>query len=257
MPAQFSPQIEARQMSLCIHCGESAGFLRRRHKECRQRHATGVERIPTFFAQAMEGDVDAERFGELLQRYARAHGVTDDELKRLIVSGLTTALKKVLEDHVISADENQRFELLRDTFGVLHSDLGALAVRYAKANILREIDDGEVPELAEYEGSPLPNLARGEVLVWAFKNAIQYMIKARTQYVGSSQGVSVRLMKGVYYRVGASKGERIRTNYLSEEGRGAFFVTSHNVIFISTARSVKLPLKKVVSVQLFDEAFRS
>jgi hypothetical protein len=35
--------------------------------------------------------------------------------------------------------------------------------------------------------------------------------------------VAVRLMKSVYYRVGASEGQAVRTNYLSEEGTGYLF----------------------------------
>ena len=50
------------------------------------------------------------------------------------------------------------------------------------------------------------NLMKSEDLVWVFKDVDYFVEKTRTHYKGGSQGVSVRVMKGVYYRTGGFKG---------------------------------------------------
>ena len=51
------------------------------------------------------------------------------------------------------------------------------------------------------------NFQKGEQIVWAFPGADYLEDKTKRQYVGGSQGVSIRVMKkAVYYRVGAFKG---------------------------------------------------
>jgi hypothetical protein len=47
--------------------------------------------------------------------------------------------------------------------------------------------------------------------------------------------LSLRLMKGVYYRIGAHRGERVQTEYLSNEGTGDLIVTDRALYFLSSA----------------------
>jgi hypothetical protein len=86
-----------------------------------------------------------------------------------------------------------------------------------------------------------------------FKGARYLTTHIRTSYVGRSQGVSVRLMRGVYYRVGGFRGEPIRTEYLSEEGTGNLTITTHNVYFVAPRKAFKLPIQKIISVQLYSD----
>jgi hypothetical protein len=72
--------------------------------------------------------------------------------------------------------------------------------------------------------------------------------KKRTRYVGGSQGVSVRIVKGVSYRVGNHRGEKVQEEYTQSIGYGDLYVTTKNVIFCSD-KPIKIPLAKILSLK--------
>jgi hypothetical protein len=241
-------------MGTCIYCGEEVGFLRRRHEECEQRREAATAKIRQQFVQAMDAPLDPARFQALAEETARTGYLAGDDFRGVVVSGLTAALEKVLDDHVITQDENERIEVLAQQFGVTANDLAPdVQLRFVKANVLRDLDEGRMPNRVVVEGLSTPNLGRGEVIVWAFNPATLFVTRSRTKYVGGSRGVSVRLAKSVYYKVGASKGEPVRTDYLSNEGAGCLFITNRNVIFLGPGKGVKLPFRKILSVQLYSD----
>jgi len=241
-------------MGLCIYCGEEVGFMRRRHDECQQRRDSAATEIPLLFVQAMDGPFDAAHVKALVEDMAHKGYLAGDEFRQVAVTGLTAALEKVLDDHVITSVENERIEALAGQFGVTAEDLAPdIQHRFVKGNVLRDIDEGRVPNRVGVEGLPLPNLGRGESIVWAFNPVTLFVTRSRKKYVGAKRGVSVRLMKNVYYKIGASKGEPVSTDYLSQEGVGCLFITNRNVIFLAASKGIKLPLRKILSVQLYSD----
>ena len=242
-------------MGNCIYCGEGAGFLRRSHKECRQRRKAAIANIPEYFAQAMEAPIDVSRFKQLAQNMAQASFIQDREFRPLAVRGMTKAIVRALDDHVITTAESERIDAVCGAFGLTSNDLPQnIQHRFVKAHILRDIEDGRIRNRITIEGSVTPNLERGESVVWAFNSSKYFTTRGRTRYESVSQGVSVRLMKGVYYRTGASKGQSFRTEYVSEEGSGCLLITNRNVLFVGRGKGVKLPFRKILSVQLYSDA---
>lgn len=63
-------------------------------------------------------------------------------------------------------------------------------------------------------------------------------------YSGGSRGVSIRIMKGVSYRVGASKSQPIRGN-IQEKTQGVFTITNKRIIFSANKGSFD---KKITSL---------
>jgi hypothetical protein len=236
-------------MGACRFCGQPAGFLRSEHAECRGKHTLAQERIPAFFVKSLESALPATRFRELADEVARASFVRSTEMNELVGMGLSAMVDRALADQVLSDAEEARIREVAAAFG-FENRLEEIGVnrRLVKARILRDIDAGRIPRHVNVEG-PMPlNLGRGEVIIWIFNNASYYTMRTRTQYVGGSHGMSVRIAKGVYYRVGASKGERVQSQQLSQEGVGDFVVTDRCVYFLSSIKVIKLPAKKIVSV---------
>jgi hypothetical protein len=63
-------------------------------------------------------------------------------------------------------------------------------------------------------------------------------------------------MKGLYYRTGTFKAEPIRTQHLTEEGRGIFVIASRSVYFWSPTKTVKLPLRKIIGVHPYSNGIQ-
>jgi hypothetical protein len=76
----------------------------------------------------------------------------------------------------------------------------------------------------------------------------------RRQIVGRSQGMSFRVMKGVYYRVGGFKGEPLMTTERKNLGTGMLAVTNKNLYFVGPGKTTRIPYAKVVSFTPYSDA---
>jgi hypothetical protein len=119
---------------------------------------------------------------------------------------------------------------------------------------LRQLEDGKLPaSLPQISGHNPINLEHGEVVLWVFNNATYYTPRTNTKYVGSSHGISVRVMKGVYYRTSAFESRPVQTQHLSNEGTGNFVVTNRNVFFLTLLQTLKIPIKKIASIAPYSD----
>ena len=82
------------------------------------------------------------------------------------------------------------------------------------------------------------------------------MERSHSEDVAAFQGISIRMMKGVYYRFGAVEGERVPTSQLSEQGTGDLVIGSRNVYFMSATKNAKLPARKIVSIRPFADGIQ-
>ncbi len=244
-------------MGKCQYCGEPAGFLRRQHHKCRELHDLAEQKIPAFFTQFLKSTVPADKFRQLASDVARTHFVDEIELHRLAIQNIARLVDTTLQDHLLTADEEARITGLSNEFNMTEqeADESGLRKKVVKAAILRELDDGKTPDRVHVQGLSIV-LQKDEKIVWLFQGVQYFTIKNRTQYVGGSQGVSIRIMKGVYYRVGAMKGERVQTPEMKLEDTGELVFTNKNVVFHGSLRSTRIPLKKVVSIDPYSDGVR-
>jgi hypothetical protein len=231
--------------------------MRTRHPECQEKRDLALRKIPEFFAKALVSDLEAARFKNLIDEIGQSHLVTEPEKRQLILAGFRSAITAALSDHILTATESERIHQLAAVFGVDLTELGDLAMTLAKATLLRVLDEGYLEQVIAARGSP-PHMhfQSGEGSLWTFGNVAYYTSKSKTEYVGGSQAISVRLAKGVYYRIGATKGEAIRTDYLSKVADGSVTISNKAIYFLSNITTVKLPLAKVMAVQLFSDAIQ-
>jgi hypothetical protein len=163
------------------------------------------------------------------------------------------AVERYLADGSLEATEESRLQRFMTRFGLEQAELdrrGALS-RLAKAGAIRDVLEGKIPARFQTT-SPLPvNLTKGERVVWAFEGTSYFEDKTKTVRVGSSQGVSVRVMKGFYYRVGAFQSEATRTTERELVDHGLTVFTDKSIYFTGPRKSLRIPLAKVVAFQPF------
>ena len=71
--------------------------------------------------------------------------------------------------------------------------------------------------------------------------------------MGLSQGVSFRVMKGVYYRVGSFKGRPITRQERVSLGTGTLYVTDRNLYFSGSQKTMRVPYGKIVAFEQFSD----
>lgn len=249
-------------MGNCKYCGKPAGFLRSKHAECEEENRKREHAIQNANAQILSKAIGAIRgtgmFSALEAKIAeieQTNHLSIVQRKQILIRAWEKAVDGFLEDGILDAEEEKRLVEFRDHFGFSQNDLnrnGALT-KTAKAGVLRDVLDGKIPQRLSLDGSLPINFQKGETVVWAFPNSRYLEDKTRRQYVGGSQGVSIRVMKGVYYRVGAFKGEAVESTERVHVDTGLVVITDKNIYFSGSRKSLRVPYSKIVSFEPFSD----
>lgn len=242
-------------MGNCKFCGGPAGFLRSKHSECDEKHRQACRDIAATISQRVFSTEPFDALLPQLRSIAKPGYVTDGEIQHLLVEQWVAAVDRGLEDGVLDDSEETRLVQFKDTLSLPQAELdrsGALT-KLVKGGVLRAVMHGVIRQRVALEGNLAINFQKSEQVVWAFPNADYYEDKTRRQYVGSSQGISIRIAKGVYYRTGAFKGHPVDRTERVRIDSGVLVVTSKNIYFSGPSKSVRIPYAKILSFQPFDD----
>ena len=241
-------------MGNCQLCGKSAGLFRKVHDECVEKQREAESSIWTLALRAARQPTDLPPVHTEIARISLGSWVTEARQKQLLIAAWEQAAESALDDSLLSEDEEQRLSAYAEQFGLTQDDLNAHSwlQRVAVAAALRDLDNGIFPERVQITG-PIPfNLQSGERLAWLFM-AGAYEERTKTQYVGGSSGVSVRIVSGLYYRTSAFKGHPVVTSYMHHLGDGFLGLSDKHVYFHSQAKSLRIPYRKIVSFVPYDD----
>ena len=242
-------------MGNCIYCGKPAGFLRKIHKECKQKHEQGESEIVSLVSKLGSEGGDLTNLEDSIKQIASTSFVTDEALKSLVSSGWEKAVDVAFDDGLLSEEEESSLSALMKHFALSQQtlDRSGSYSKVVKGAILRDVMDGNVPERMQVAGNLPFNLQKTEKIVWVFQNVDYYEQKTRTKYVGGSQGVSIRIAKGVYYRTGAFKGERVQTSETIHADTGLLGITNKHMYFSGPNKSFRIAYNKIVSFEPFSD----
>jgi hypothetical protein len=181
--------------------------------------------------------------------------IIESDLRDMVVYGWEKAVDIFFEDNILSSEENESLENYKDYYEFGQDDLDKRGywTKLVKGAVLRDILEGKIPERVELNGSMPFILGKDEKLIWYFPKVHYLEDKIKREYVGRTQGVSVKVMKGVYYRTGGFKGNPIDTTVTAHIGTGVLAITDKNLLFASSNKSVKIPFKKILSLMPYED----
>jgi hypothetical protein len=239
----------------CIFCGKPAGFLRKSHKECKHKHEQGKSQIVSLVAKvgAMGGDLS--HLESTIRQVASTSFVDSESLKSFIALGWEKAVDIAFDDGLLSVQEETALNALKKQFALSQQVLnrGGSYSKLVKGAVLRDIMDGNLPERMKVDGNLPFNLQKKEKIVWVFQNVNYFEEKTRTSYVGGSKGISIRIAKGVYYRTGAFKGERVQTSETIHADTGLLGVTNKHIYFAGPVKRFRIAYNKIVTFEPFSD----
>jgi hypothetical protein len=202
-------------MGNCRFCHQPAGLLRSEHQTCLAK------------AHAVS------LWGKLVEQYLEEGRFTEEREKQL--DGL------LLEEFPSPGD-------------VATYDEHHAVSKLAKAHALRLVMSGKIPQF-NVMGVPPVNLHKDEQVVWVFEDAKHIQHKTHRHYVGASHGLSIRVMRGVYYRTGIFEGQSVETHETIVADVGQIIATTKNLYFAGSHSSMRIPYGKVVSFLPFSDGF--
>lgn len=253
-------------MGDCIYCGKPAGLFRSKHKECQQKaDAEEAERravqdralgeIRAIAEQSLGGDISLDALPKNIDRIADAAQIEDQRVRQLLITVWCEAVDKALDNGLI--DQNEEITLA----GYLNAleidqpevDKEGHFNRMVKGALLNDLYAGKFPNRMNV-GQQLPiNLQAGERVIWAWQGVRYLEDRIRRERVGGSQGVSIRIMSGVYYRVGAFKSRPVDVSERVHVDTGLLVATNRNLYFAGPSKSMRIPYAKVVTFDPYSD----
>lgn len=241
---------------ICKFCGQPAGFFRSEHKECELIHSNAMVTIPKEISQSITSTSDFSNLNNEITTIAKTGFVNQNELSELYILGFDKAVEIFLDDGIIADEEEKKISSFKKYFNLDQSILNKNGSfeKVAKGLILNDIFQGKLPEdRLNISGNSPFLLEKGETIIWIFQNVEFYEQRTKTSFEGKSQGISIKIAKGVYYRTGHFKGNPITTTQMTLIADGMFALTNKNIYFASTSKNFKTPYSKLISLTQYSD----
>ncbi len=160
-----------------------------------------------------------------------------------------------LSDKELSEEEIDALQKLQKTINLTDREarFNELIRPYIYVNSIRK--RGTLPEIdLKIIGTSPVILKRGEVVHFADNAILKELRSVSMGYSGGSHGISFRIAKGVYYRVGAHKGHIVKEDRLVETSRGVLLITSKRLFLhpYPGHKPVSINLNKILSYNCFE-----
>jgi hypothetical protein len=215
-------------MGRCIYCGEPAGFLRKQHKACREKHQQALAKIPEFFEKILASHLSVERFHDLLVEVAQTSFITPDNLKTVALEGTKKAALKILEQRLLTESEEDRSIAILESLGLPFDPAQKAYEILLKGSMLREMKAGKIPEHVTLT-DPLPiELRSREKVLWTFNGVRSYSKGGDNKGEGENSAGD-----DAYLPLGKDDKKRTRTRWRKPEMMGDMLVTSVNLYLFS------------------------
>lgn len=330
-------------MSICIYCGNPAGFLRKKHKKCEDLFKEGNNKIVLSISSFLKNEkkidslvkeindisynnyisetnkckvlrqavlVEAQNFVntrnynlfqlnkyfQLIDEYDFRNEFVDnivyknlitfisesisirmsneilainnvkikDEIENIInslkfdssfieitiIRLLENAIYDALEDNIVTEQEENALLEYIDYFQISMDTLSnnAAYLKLTKSLVIRDILNDKLPHRMNVTNQIPFNLQKGESLIWLINDVDYYEDRTRRQYVGGTQGASIRVARGVYYRTGAFRGQPVDTVEKLYLGKGMLGFTNKHLYFFNYRTSFRIRYDKIISV---------
>jgi len=202
-----------------------------------------------FKAQLMEAVADGSfSKAEVDSLYALQDelSLSREEVASLRVQAFAKAFAVAKSDGAISEVEERELQAIKDHLELSDAEIASTKVELSRFRLLREITQGNIPSVVV----PGLVLQKNEIAYWAEPASIVEERVISRQFVGGSHGVSIRIMKGVSYRVGASRGHVESRTGIVPISTGDLVITSKRVIFRGNKKGFNTRLDKLLNVEM-------
>lgn len=171
--------------------------------------------------------------------------LTESEWSSIRIEAFLVAAEHVQADGAVSQNEMADLRNLQLSLGIPDSDIAPTARNLVRLQILSDVAEGRL------QGISVPGivLKRGEEAYWSeWAELLEERVVDR-RYVGGSSGFSVRIVKGVTYRFGGTRGRVITERGVVPVSRGRLVVTSQRLSFLGDRKSFNVPFQRLLAVE--------
>lgn len=211
--------------------------------------------IKGHIAEYFTGKQDINATHAAISQVTSALPINNDALQESYLYMLDKAATNYLKDGLLSPQEEQRVNTYTSTFGIPTNNLpatyqGGNIAKMSQASILSNLQRGVLPPQNIF--APIM-LGKGETILWQYSDVKLFEEKVQREYHSNRGGLSIKIMKGVYYRPSTGRTRPVEHSYMNLEGTGNLYVTNKHLIFNSPTKGVKIPYSKIIGVSPYSD----
>jgi len=194
-----------------------------------------------------DGKLDEKEKKEL-ERLSKEYNITELELLEAHKKGSALAFQSIISDGKITEDEKSALEELMNYFKVSQKDFKFDQKAFNKFYTLGLIDKGILPDIQEHDIDII--FKKGEILHWGCPGALRKYQRVTNRINYSGPTASIKIMKGVRYRMGSIGYSTSSSEYLINEDTGVFWLTNQRIGFRGNRKNFVFPYSKIHAFEL-------
>jgi hypothetical protein len=232
----------------CANCGNKLPFLSSQII-CKECHIANQSQIANIEQQIITAKDITEKQIAFLNTFHTK------QRKKYILDLYNNMYKAFEEDNELDEKEISVLKDIQDSFSLTNDEVKYDELIRPYIYVLSIRQENALPTVKlEIANSSNPILKKDEVINFASEAKLKEMRSVSLGYKGGSQGVSIRICKGVRYRVGSHRGHVVRETQLVDTSYGVFIITNQRLLLHPAPgnKAVSIPLKKIISFQCYD-----
>jgi hypothetical protein len=198
-----------------------------------------------------DGKLDRKEKEEL-EKLKKDYDFSEEDLKGIKKKHISLFFKNISKDERITDEEKKELESLMDYFGLSVKDFDFNQGNFNKFYSLALIDKGILPT-PQYTGFDLV-LKKGEIVHWLCPSIFKKRRKITKTINYSGFTGSVKIMKGLRYRVGSINLSPQTSEVMVDEDSGNFWLTDQRIGFLGRRKNFNLPYNKILSFEAYKDA---
>lgn len=214
------------------------------------KHSQGIAELQRVFTAALSDLVLSPAEINALRSVVTTHGLTTDEVRAIGENVLRQAIAQAKADGTVSDAEMKTLQDIIALTQIPAQTAGALLATLAVQRKMYELSRGVLAPIAD----PGIQLRGAEQAYWLTAVRLFEERVVRRETVGRSSGVSFRIMRGVSYRIGGSRGHSVPVTASVEVARGNLVITDMRLVFLGDRQTVTIALDDVVGVDPYTNA---
>jgi hypothetical protein len=204
------------------------------------------ESISSFLSDSELSVEENEKLAEIQKEF----GLSVEDVKGIHKTSVASVFSNISSDKRITDEEKSALEKLLNHFSLSKNDIAFNQDSFNKYYTLALVEKGVLPTIANAQSEVNIVFKPDEILHWAVAASMMKRKKVTTRVNYGGFTGSVKIMKGVRYRVGSIGVSSVSKEILDKEDSGAFYVTNQRLGYLGYRKQFSFPFKKIGSLEL-------
>lgn len=243
--AKYKTFVAQRKMK-----NEELRAQRAARKAAAERYFQGLEKYRKSLLDAVSDSAVSEEETRELEAITRDYNLQPQDINKAKQEAYATFFNRITSDNAISTEELDSLNALINYLNIPSSALGFDQEKFNDLRMAGYVSEKMLPSISS-EGLNII-LKKEEVIHYFCLAALIKRTKTTTKVGYSGITASIKIMKGVRYRIGTVKPIVHVTESLAKEDVGFIWISNQRIGFKGEKKNISFPIDKLASFEIKD-----